>query len=813
MGFSPVVVNIVGDNVSIVALIVLVFVRRDHAQSNVGQQSQLYLSNMFLAFVGIGAGLAAVNLFVQSTVSMLMVTFVYTVYGFTMMSTSDNRKLPFMFALVISQMIMQRGYSLYHFSGLSSAQASAKTSIYAKELVFAVTLPICVLMIGALVIFPWSAARTTRDLQCKLLRQVGESLRVLNSVCNPVSLENQEENIDFKEYLNHLEEEMNGGRRELRKTLYPTRCETRWRLNGEGRQWEELFMKFRKLPKQVFSLAISIGLAKAQCDSFDWDFIKEKHPIQEKIDFLVKSICDYCETLADHLEAKSGPGLSRLDKLKTIKRETDRLSQMVKIDISALRENATNQDTAAITHYVVMLRRLPGILNGIELTASDLLDETSRTQWSFVDWPTTLAFNMFGMFPSPLERQAATATFAKNAKKQSNFWVRAGDAFYGTVATDGFLVALKAGFSTVVFVLPGYFESSVAVFSSTSMLLGMRSLQSVLRQLYLGACLKRFKFRSLGGIFAYIYTVIAWNIAQGGVGTSGWSLALLALPGIFLFMWNKEKHFAKLYIGYSIVKNYIIIASQQYFSPGEQSIYVNGGWVTVWIVAGSLLGVVFCTLVLIVSAKRRIRMLLAECFQEYVHILEGAYHTNFIEPAYIFEHQPLISNSEDFMTFMFHVKIKPLLKVASEEVGVGEPLAWYKKVVNDSASIHHELWQLNNVCQWSQNSESLEEQKAGYEMLCRFVGPSLFMASAALQRNDSFTIFRPKGTCPEMKSIFFNRSNDWLDTPEGIEILNTHLLLKRAFINISASLEAVFEEIEQMVGLPQYRDPDSKKSS
>mmetsp|Transcript_17697 Transcript_17697/g.30037 ORF Transcript_17697/g.30037 Transcript_17697/m.30037 type:complete len:851 (+) Transcript_17697:102-2654(+) len=741
------VVSLVGENISIIALFTIVFVRRSNDKTSLGEQSQLYLDNIVLPNLGIAAGLVAVLLAVESAMCMLFLSFLYTLISFTLMSYRVNRKLPLTFAIIAAQMMMQTGFTLYHFMGLSADEAFAGIYKYTLQLVYAVTIPGVLCWVCSVVIFPWSAVSVTRDLQCKVLSQTENFLCVLDNLCNPCSQLDLRtgETQDIVELLKTTRQT----RIKLRNSMYPLRCEMRWKCNGEGRKWENLFVAARQLPKHLASLANSIN----STETISWEFLENPQVVQTVIAVLVRDIQEYCRLskVAICAGGSYDNTKSRSEKIQRIKHQAQSLDCVVQRELKTSFTDSSSMVSA--TEYIVMLGRMPKILEQMDIAICNLLEK--RFRFSLLDWCMTLPFDCFELFPSPLSLAPGSTTFARNTKQRIYRKLR--KDVYEVFASDEFMTGLKTAVATVLFLLPGYFKSTASVFSSTAMLLGMRSLQSVLRQVHLGACIERFWLRSVGSLLSYIYTIVAWEITRGGKGTGGFSLALLAVPSIVIYIWNKEKHLRKLYVGYSVIKNYVIIASTAYFFPHGQSVYVSGGWVTFWSVIGCIVGLLFCFLPVIVSAKRRIRCLLAKCYQEYVHILEGGYHANFEQPAYIHEQQPLISLSEDALSNLLAIKMASLTRLASFEKSIGEPISWYKNVIIATQEIHLQLWRLNHMCCWSVDTDALGQEKTEYRMLCKLLGPSFFIICSALERDNVCTIFQPVSICPvEGKKLLTN---------------------------------------------------------
>ncbi|GBG24478.1 Hypothetical Protein FCC1311_006962 [Hondaea fermentalgiana] len=786
--FVPQVVDLLGSTVIYVPVVALILSLKPDASMSVGDVTQTAAA-LVLCLPAVFVGLACALLVNDSMAGFIIVMFAqcFLAFLFQCDEKAPQQKIPGAITVILMNSISLSGYLYAAELGYVPVN---ELLVYMTEIIASFSIGIVAVVLPALLVFPWTARSAYAALECRVRRQLAERLRhactlarggQIEVVCDdapaPASASSDvqlEEAAKAKAAALEENKSSEAQHLDLRQNIVKlgsfanaSVSECRWSFDGSGMK---ILASYRAL-WQITRLAISFervaaGLLGSERTSASWEHMEE----------LMHSVCQV-------LEAEKVMASDIADCVERANKACASLAASPSPSVSE--DSLISIAWLTGTRMVKILEDFP--------TANEDQEAAAHADWNFEDWKETVIFG----------RRSAKHSFFRTSRKQT-LLERLETCLRDFASTQTFAAALKGALSSTLFVALVFGAGLAPVIGVNAIVNGLHALQSVLRQMYLGACLKRTYDRAVGSVMGFAAACVAWLIAcaptfisTGSFETpalQGWSLMLLSLPFYVYHVLAPD------YQRYSIVKVYAIVTITGTFelhgvNEVYQGFWESAGIMTMAIVVGCVFGALFCPIISKVSAKSSLKRLLVRSLHDLLHIVQSGYFRT-LDPNAI----PEYALDATFWDIWHESRARgtKLLKGAAHESRFDEPTAWYSDALALVTRMESEVWRLMSLVDWTTISE--ETCRAVSEEVCT----NLFFVSATLEKASVCSMFRP----PQMSLLAVKQAQLEDGDAGNAERLMTALCSRTVLLGAAKSLQVAFQEFfelnRQNFGQPRY---------
>mmetsp|Transcript_20772 Transcript_20772/g.40776 ORF Transcript_20772/g.40776 Transcript_20772/m.40776 type:complete len:811 (-) Transcript_20772:61-2493(-) len=751
LSYMEPIVKVLGSTTIFLPILSLLMCMVGDLSTNVGVITQLALA-FCISLIAIGVGFAAALAIQDSLPGLLVWTFFnsFCCFYFFCNEQAPQRKMPGAIALIMIDTITLTGYVLALDYGYVPFDLIEK---YAGEFTLAFVLSTATFTISALTIFPWLAYKKYFQGERELRHETAAMLRQTCAITRgaPASTFPELQFVDLRK---------KGV--QLGSLASSSAYELRWKFDGSGARLKETYQISWRIVRLTIMLneASRTMLGSPRMERA-WDAITQ----------WVEAICQVLET--EELEMyKTYVELCR-DRRDEAKRILQECSQ------AEIRED----EFLGLTWLT--LSRIGRLLQNLQ-DVHYRTKEQKPFKFNLVDWKSTIIFGA-----------GTNKKSFFNAARSYTWFERMTNAFSNFTSTQTFKAALKGAMAVTVFVACIFGTNLHFTVGVNAAVNGLHALESVLRQMYLGPCIKRTWDRAFGSFLGFVAAGAAWTIACAGSGwvsnpaLGGWTLFLLGIP-VYIPFYLKPNYFR-----YSIGKVYVIVALigiYELAGPGEKfpGFWEAGGIMTAAIIFGCVVGAIFCPVVSTNSAKSSLELLMIFSLQELVHVVQCGY-IRASDPSVVSE--DVLEASLWQLWNESRARGTKLLQSAATESRFGDSIEWYKEALSLVTKMETSVWRINTLVDWTTIPE--ETRRAISEELCT----NFFFVSAILEKNVMHSVFQPPRLSLDLSTI----NTSALKEPDEImSVLCSRTVLRTSHQTLSDAFNEFYKITKQRLGGPAY---------
>jgi len=723
---------------------------------------------------------------------------------------------------------------------------------------------------SAVFIFPWYAEHEVKKVLSGRWTLYGEVLRLTEQVYNQVAriTIHPEERTKWLFLDANLREELRKARQaelqasmKAKSLLIPALLESRWRCSTRGLQYVEMYRVSNRLIRLLRSSADD-ALQRFNRIK-DYDLVRQQKEMRSVKGY--DGYDDLLQVLASIMQvlSQSSPLLSMILEPQKSEHEIDGymsalLAKQDELELkwAVLEQSGLKWVKEAVKRHLIDAPPRHSRLNGVDplpftilLNFLPLLAKIIEQQrelvthmdlnrpWRANSSPNALkhkwVISLFNTNLDVYERDtlrvfATSKTFHERTRGFiSNLYAHAKDV--------PFVIGLKFSIGMVLLTLPAYLEGSQDWFSEVQATNAVFTFAMILFKLRTGVVLERTAHRVVGITLGGLYVGLSVELAcvNGCVALDGWSIFLLALLPLALYLWLLRKHPSISYMGFALVRTHMstsipfILEWRSGLLSAPSMMWRSAGLVILSSYVGALVAIFVGVIIWPTSGRDAFRHLMGNIFVEFELLYERCmllwYEGG---PKECPEVSAELELAEALIANEIFLATGPLLRSieleSKQRVHVSGPsFKHYEKAAQSAQHIWRYVWKFHHIAgirmkvhdgnDYLPNRIVRPLSVRRVMMLNRFVSDTFSVLSSTLLASKGATLpaLRPMCATPHLVTEALNDivlglykdvqfTTQILASNDLLEVANV-VVFRETMINLSYSLETLFEFLEQII--------------
>mmetsp|Transcript_4058 Transcript_4058/g.5954 ORF Transcript_4058/g.5954 Transcript_4058/m.5954 type:complete len:965 (+) Transcript_4058:173-3067(+) len=665
IAYAPPIRDFVGHaSVPLVAVLSIVSTLLPQSFSSVGAAVNYSFSVLLGCTIAISLGYFAVAAYPHNSGAYLATYFIFILFFMTMGQEYPKRlKLPVAFMCIVLGVVYSEGYRIFNFEP-SLTNKQERWDVYnqaIKGVVISIIIPMAVLVVYALVIFPWfvldglkGKLKTLWENEGKVLTEYDRVLCLrLNALrCFDGDIKDGQpdeimgnrkgvgNNPPVKEDENMLGELEKLAKAQLglptqvRALLYDNLYDTRFSFRGVGL---EMCACYRMSSRMSYLVSLVGGRPPPKPP------LHMNEPLRSAILLAYEASHDLLVILVKHIDLLSivcsrpvrDPAcVDILDNMNFSALHESRLAMETCVDAwisSGFMENDGGFGTCFLL-YVRSLSKFARYVETAMNSRKESLDNPNTTMsFRFAE----MALTCTKPHDSRLYKYTRGPLVGLEVMQHLAWYQVLFRRFEGVTHLASLKTGFKAALAATILLSFAFFPSTQEFFSSAAMPNALSTVFSVFRQTQMGLVGERAVYRIGGMLIGYIAASVIYQIpcASGSCYDTidGYIPLLLSLPLFPLHFYTRRVYPRQFYAVYSLMKEYQVIsltAVSLQTSPGSH-VWKIGGYIVLSSFMGAVLSLIIGTFVFPLTGWGMLRDSLSGNFEYLVTICEGRFYTQF----------------------------------------------------------------------------------------------------------------------------------------------------------------------------------------